>query len=347
MIELTEDFLIGTYTNKTSKGMYRVTLDTDQERLVNVRLAVELLKPSYVQVGSNHWVYTIKKAADGKKGAGIYQLGETAADAKLLGEALFDGPSPAYLGLDEKRHLLFGANYHAGRIDVFKIGTDGQLTRTDVVEHHGEMGPRPEQEMPHVHYTDLTPDGRLAVCDLGEDLVSVYDVSDDGKLTAVSDYQFPSGDGPRHMLFGKDGQFAYVMCELGSKLTVLRYDADKGSFTHVQTVKTIPDTWTAHNGAAAIRISSDGRFIYTTNRGENTIAVWAVQDDGTVKHVQSISSEGDFPRDFNFSKDEHYLVSSNQESDDLVLYRRDPATGQLTLLQKDVACPEPICVQPY
>lgn len=228
MIKLTEDFLIGTYTNKTSKGMYRVTLDTDQERLVNVRLAVKLLKPSYVQVGSNHWVYTIKKAANGQKGVAIYQLGATAADAKLLGEALFDGPSPAYLGLDEKRHLLFGANYHAGRIDVFKVSPTGQLTRSDVVEHHGETGPRPEQEMPHVHYADLTPDGRLTVCDLGEDRVSIYDISSDGKLTAVSDYQFPSGAGPRHMLFGKDGQFAYVMCELSSELTVLRYELPRG-----------------------------------------------------------------------------------------------------------------------
>ncbi|MDO4903055.1 MAG: lactonase family protein [Limosilactobacillus sp.] len=345
---MTEDFLIGTYTNKTSKGMYRVTLDTDAEKLVNVRLAVKMQKPSYLQVDSQGRVYTIKKRDDtGEKAVALYQLGETAKDAKLLCMLTHVGSSQCYLGLDEKRNLLFGANYHDGIATVFELGGEIGIDPASFVEHHGQTGPRPEQDGSHVHYVDSTPDGRVAVCDLGEDIVSIYDLSEYNQLSLVSEYHFPYGAGPRHLVFSKDGQFVYVICELSSELTVLKYNEHTAELTHVQTVKTIPDTWTEHNGAAAIRMTSDGRFIYTTNRGENTLAVWAVQDDGTVKHVQSISSEGDFPRDFNFSKDEHYLVSSNQETDDLVLYRRNPETGELTLLQKGVACPEPICVQRY
>ena len=137
------------------------------------------------------------------------------------------------------------------------------------------------------------------------------------------------------------------MGELSSKLEVLKYNSKDASFKHLQTLKTIPEDWTAHNGAAAIRISNDGKFVYTSNRGENTIAVFEVQPDFTVKHIQSISTEGDFPRDFNLNQDENYLLASNQNSDNLTLYKRNPSTGKLTLLQKDVSCPEPVCVMKW
>lgn len=344
---MTEDFIIGTYTNKTSKGIYRVTLDEDAEHLQPAQLAVNILKPSFLQVGADHRVYTIKKAADGTKGVACYQLDSDAASARLLGEALFDGPSPAYVGLDEKRHLLFGANYHGSRIDVFKISQDGQLTRTDSVIHDGATGPRPEQAIPHVHYADLTPDGRLITCDLGEDLITIYDITADGKLTEVSHFQDDPGFGTRHLAFHPNGKSVYVLGELSSELEVLKYDTPTAQLTRLQKVKTIPASWTAHNGAGAIHLSSDGRFVYTSNRGENTIAVFAIQPDFTVKHIQSISSEGDFPRDFNLSRDERYLVVANQNTDNLSLYRRNLTTGRLSLLQKNVHCPEPICVQRY
>lgn len=344
---MTEDFIIGTYTNKTSQGIYRITLDEDKQRLLAARLAVHMLKPSFLQVGPQHRIYTIKKAADGTKGVADYVLGKDAKGAKLLGQALFQGPSPAYIGIDTKRHLVFGANYHGSRIDVFKVSPDGKLTRTDSVVHNGKTGPRPEQEIPHVHYADLTPDGRLITCDLGEDLITIYNISDDGKLTEVSHFQDDPGFGTRHLAFHPNGKYVYVLGELSSELEVFKYDASNAKLTRIQKLKTIPSTWTAHNGAGAIHISHDGRFVYTSNRGENTVAVFAIQPDFTVKHIQSISSEGDFPRDFNFSRDEKFLICANQNSDNISLYRRDAETGKLTLLQKDVHCPEPICVQQY
>lgn len=265
----------------------------------------------------------------------------------MLSDVLAAGAPPAYVGVDDKRHLLFSANYHTAKIDVFKINEDGTLTQTDSVLHEGATGPEPEQEAPHVHYADLTPDNRLVVCDLGMDLVVVYDVSDDGKLTAVSRYKCEDGFGTRHIVFHPNGNYAYLLGELSSKLEVLKYNSKDASFKHLQTLKTIPEDWTAHNGAAAIRISNDGKFVYTSNRGENTIAVFEVQPDFTVKHIQSISTEGDFPRDFNLNQDENYLLASNQNSDNLTLYKRNPSTGKLTLLQKDVSCPEPVCVMKW
>lgn len=339
-----EQFLIGTYTKKTSKGIYKVTLDTDQEKITNVELAIPSQKPAYLQVGQDGRIYAIKQVDD-KGGVASYSLNDD--NAKMLSDVLAAGAPPAYVGVDNKRHLLFSANYHTAKIDVFKINEDGTLTQTDSVLHEGATGPEPEQEAPHVHYADLTPDNRLVVCDLGMDLVVVYDVSDDGKLTAVSHYKCEDGFGTRHIVFHPNGNYAYLLGELSSKLEVLKYNSKDASFKHLQTLKTIPEDWTAHNGAAAIRISNDGKFVYTSNRGENTIAVFEVQPDFTVKHIQSISTEGDFPRDFNLNQDENYLLASNQNSDNLTLYKRNPSTGKLTLLQKDVSCPEPVCVMKW
>lgn len=338
---MSERFLIGTYTKKTSKGMYAVTLDPVAEKLTDVKLAIPSQKPAYLQVGNDGRVYAVKQVDD-QGGVASYSLADD--NAKMLSEVLAAGAPPAYVGLDEERQLLFSANYHTAKVDVFKISPDGQLTQTDSVLHEGATGPQPEQEAPHVHYADLTPDKRLVVCDLGMDLVVVYDISADGKLTAVSRYKCEDGFGTRHIAFHPNGKYAYLLGELSSKLEVLKYNAKDASFTHLQTIKTIPADWTAHNGAAAIRISHDGKFVYTSNRGENTIAVFAIQPDFTVKHIQSISTEGDFPRDFNLSKDEHFLLASNQNSDNLTLYKRDAESGKLTLRQKDVACPEPVCV---
>lgn len=341
---MTEQFLIGTYTKKDSKGVYKVTLDPQKEEITNVELAIPSQKPAYLQVGSDKRVYAVKQIDD-QGGVASYSLQDN--NAKMLSKVLAAGAPPAYVGLDEKRHLLYSANYHTAKVDVFKINADGTLTQTDSVLHQGATGPQPEQDSPHVHFADLTPDQRLVVCDLGMDLVVVYDVSADGKLTAVSRYKSEDGFGSRHIAFHPNGNYAYLLGELSSKLEVLKYNATDGTFSHVQTIKTIPDDWTAHNGAAAIRLSKDGKFIYTSNRGENTIAVFEVQPDFTVKHIQSISTEGDFPRDFNLSSDESFLLASNQNSDNLTLYKRDAETGKLTLLQKDVTCPEPVCVQRF
>lgn len=342
---MSEDFLIGTYTKKDSQGMYAVTLDTDQPKLINDRVVVKSEKPAYLQVGSHNLIFAVRQEGD-QGGVASYKIVD--GKATLIDKSLSAGAPPAYVGLDHQRHLLFSANYHTAEIRVYKIGPDGSLTLTDSVTHQGPTGPAPEQtDGPHPHFADLTPDGRLAVCDLGMDLLVIYNITDDGKLIANSQFKFEPGFGTRHLVFHPNGKYVYVLGELSSKLAVLKYNARDASLSHLQTIKTIPDTWTAHNGAAAIHITNDGKFIYTSNRGENTIAVFSVQPDYTVQHIQSISTEGDFPRDFELSSTEDFLVASNQNSDNLTLYSRNAQNGQLTILQKDVVSPEPVCVKKW
>ncbi|WP_367341892.1 lactonase family protein [Limosilactobacillus sp.] len=340
---MNENFLIGTYTQKSSQGIYAVSLDTDEQKLSDVRLVAKSEKPAYLQIDGQNHLFAIKQDGD-RGGVASYQLKN--GQAKLVNDVLGAGAPPAYVGLDEKRHLLFSANYHLATIDVFRISEDGSLTLTDRVTHQGLTGPRPEQkDGPHCHYADLTPDGRLIVCDLGMDLLVVYNISDDGKLTAASRYHCESGFGTRHLAFHPNHRIVYVLGELSSKLTVLNYQAKTASFKELQTISTIPSSWTSHNGAAAIHLSADGRFVYVSNRGENTIAVFAVQSDYTLKHIQSISTEGDFPRDFELSSDDCFLVAGNQNTDNLTLYSRNSETGLLKKLQDNVHCPEPVCVK--
>ncbi|WP_137597155.1 lactonase family protein [Paucilactobacillus kaifaensis] len=338
-----ENFLIGTYTRKSSQGIYTIELDTNTNQLSEASLLVNAQNPTYLGISAANNLYSVVK--DGSQGGiGAYNLDTT--PVTMLNSVLGAGSPPAYVAIDEQRQLVFSGNYHQGTITVFKINDDGSITQTDQVTHQGLTGPAKEQDAPHVHYCDLTPDNRLVVCDLGMDLVAVYDISADGKLTAVSQYHNEPGFGSRHIKFNPvNPNTAYVLGELSSKLEVLKYNQSLGEFTHQQTISTIPTDWTAHNGAAAIHISADGKYIYTSNRGQDTIAVFKVLSDQSVELIQSISTEGSFPRDFSFDRLEKFIVCANQETDNLTLFERNSVTGRLTLLQKDVRCPEGVCVK--
>lgn len=335
-----EEILFGTYTKKTSKGIYYATLDTEEKTISEPKPVVGLQSPTYMKVTNKKTLVSVAKKDD---------LGGIAAfDAKnsaftFYDEALTPGANPCYVGFDEKRQLIFTANYHKGQIDVYKINADQTLSLTDTVKDEGN-GPRPEQDSAHVHYTDLAPDGRLIAVDLGNDTISTYDVSDEGKLSLVSVFKTEPGFGPRHIVFAHNSNYAYLAGELSSNLSVLKYDAKTGCFSLEQTVKTIPSTWTEHNGAAAIRISADDRFVYVSNRGHNSLAQFEIHDDHMVDFVEFVSTEGDFPRDFDIDPTGRFVVCANQNTDNGTLYERNEETGKLTRIQKDIVVPEGVCV---
>lgn len=337
-----ETFLIGTYTKKTSEGIYTVELDTDTKTLSEPKLIIKASNPTYLAISKSHHLFSVVKEND-EGGIGSFDLNDNSFAA--ADKVLADGAPPAYVGIDEARQLVFSGNYHLATIDVMKTNNDGSLTLTDSVTQEGLTGPAPEQSSPHVHYCDLTPDNRLVVCDLGMDLVVVYNISDAGKLTAVSRYHSEPGFGSRHIVFHPNGKIAYLMGELSSQVEVLSYNSESAEFEHVQTIKTIPADWTEHNGAAAIHISSDGKFLYNSNRGQNTLAVFAIDDKFKLTLIQSISTEGDFPRDFELDDTEKFIVVANQNTDNLTLYTRNQESGLLTTIQKDIHCPEGVCVK--
>lgn len=342
-----ETFLIGTYTKKSSEGVYQLELDTTAKQLQHLELVGKSGNPTYVAESKAHKVYAIDaESEDGKKIGGLKVLDASAAPFTEISKNLTPGSSPAYVSVDEAHQFVFTANYHTGVVTVYKIAADGTLTVADTVTHTGN-GPRPEQQDgAHPHYADLTPDNRLVVCDLGNDTVTVYNLSDDGKLSEQSKFTCEAGFGPRHIVFNTAKNVAYLVGELSSNVSVLAYDEAAGSFTLQQTLKTIPADWTAHNGAAAIRLSSDNQFVYVSNRGFNTLATFKVEANGQLTLIDQTSVEGDFPRDFNFNADESFVIVVNQNTNNATLYTRDAATGKLTMVQKDFTVPEGVCVAP-
>ncbi|GAB6092337.1 lactonase family protein [Furfurilactobacillus curtus] len=339
-----EHFFVGTYTKKSSQGVYQMSLDLDTGRLSAPILVAHADSPTYLARSAANRLYTVDKDANAHTG-GTSAFDLSTTPATLLNHVFSDGSSAAYEAVDEKRQLVYEGNYHMGTVKSLTIQPDGSLKVADIITHHGTVGPKPEQaDGPHVHFTNLTPDHRLVVCDLGLDQVMIYNVSDAGKLTLVSTFDTTAGFGPRHIVFHPTKPLAYLAGELSSEISVLHYDAANGTFTHLQTLSTIPNDWTAHNGAAAIRISADGQFVYVSNRGFNTIAGFAVGEDGLLSLRQQISTEGDFPRDFDLDPSQRFIVAVNQNTDNATLYQRNATTGQLSLLQKDVAVPEGVCV---
>lgn len=329
--------LFGTYTKADSKGIYQASL-SDQGKLADLKNVAEIGSPTYFAVSEAGFLYAVDKR-DGQGGLSVWDMSKDPYEK--TDEHIEEGASPAYVFVDEKRQLVYTANYHKGLLEVFKIN-GAKIELADSFKNTGN-GPRPEQDSSHLHYSALTPDDRIVTVDLGSDQVFTFKVDQDGKLSDKKIFETEKGFGPRHIRFDKDGKHAYLLGELSSKLSVLSYQ--DGEFKLISTQSTIPADWDKHNGAAAIRFSKDYRFIYNSNRGYNSIAVFKKSDDGSsVELIQQISTEGDFPRDFNISPDGKYLVVVNQNTNNASTYSIDQNSGKLTLVQKDFFVPEAVRV---
>ena len=336
---------IGTYTKGESKGIYCFTLNTDEKKIEDIKVAAELGNPTYLAISSdNRFLYSIVK--DGENGGvAAFSINET-GELSFINQQLSPGAPPCYISADDKNQYLFSANYHKGIVESHLLNrNDGSiLPAASTIKHQGR-GPDPRQDKARCHYSRFTPDGKvLAVIDLGIDALITYQVHDDATLTKVKLLPLKAGSGPRHLEFHPNGRFAYLLTELSSEVIVLDYE--NGRFSEKQYISTIPEDFKENNQCSAIHISSDGRFVYAGNRGHNSIAVFSVnQGTGELSFIENTSTEGDWPRDFALDPSEKFIVAANQESGNLVLFARDEDSGRLTLMESDIAVPYPVCVK--
>lgn len=334
-----EKILFGTYTRNNSQGIYQAVLDLDTSQLLDPQLLIsDIANPTYLTTTSDNYLISVA-VKQNQGGIAIYNLNKQTPT--LVDENLVDGAAPCYVSFDEKRQLVYTANYHKGEVNVFKLTEQRNLILCDTIQYSGN-GPKDEQDGPHAHYADLTPDEKLVTIDLGSDQVHTYDVSRNGKLTAIQTFNTPEGFGPRHITFSKDGHLAFLAGELSSEVAVLTYK--NGHFDLIQIISTIPEDWTSHNGVAAIRISDDNRFLYVSNRGNNSIAVFSIANDGILSLIQITPTNGDFPRDFAINYTGKYLIVAHQNSTVASLFEINSKTGKLTMLQTDIPIPEGVCV---
>ncbi|WP_188455060.1 lactonase family protein [Virgibacillus oceani] len=339
---------IGTYTKGKSTGIYTFTFNTEIPKITNVKEAAHLGNPTYLTISrDNSYLYSVKK--EGKSGGvAAYSINRDTGKLKHLNSQIAEGPSPCHISVDSENSQIVTANYHKGTVELYEIMKENQMVAaaSSAIKHTGSGPNKDRQEKPHPHYAGFTPDEKfVSVIDLGIDKLVTY-VINSGDLNEVSSLSFKPGSGPRHLEFHPNGKYAYLMTELSSEVITLNYNSDNGSFIEIQSITSIPEDFTENNQGSAIHVSSDGRFVYAANRGHNSMAVFSVdQESGELTFVESVSTEGDWPRDFTIDPTGRFLIASNQASGNLVLFSRDVSTGKLTLIQSDISVPYPVCVK--
>lgn len=337
------EWLLGTYTRGESEGIYQVALNTAEKKLENLSLIAKVGSPTYLAKNDQEDILYAIANEEGE--GGILSLVKDADGDSVRQDTLVsEGASPAYIAFDEKRKFIYTSNYHKGELAVYRSDDAGNLEKLDSIIHSGSSV-HENQTSSHVHYSDLTPDEKyLAVCDLGTDEVYTYEVDEEGQLSEKARLKVKPGSGPRHLAFHPNGKIAYLFAELSSEIIVLDYDSETGQFSERQTISSIPESHKTFNGGAALRLTEDGKFLYASNRGHDSIAIFKADDLGELSLIDYVSSEGDTPRDFNFDPSESFLLVGHQHSDNLTLFERNKETGQLSLLEKDFYAPEVVNV---
>lgn len=339
---MSEKLLLGTYTRRASEGIYEANLNHTTKQIEDVNLLAPVGNPSYLVPNKKGTVIYSILSEDGQ--GGIISLTYDGKQWSRRVAHLTDGPAPCYLSYDEEHQLIFTANYHAGSVHIYQTNEIGDLDLLDTVNHKGSSI-HANQQSPHAHFFERTPDGRYAVaCDLGTDEVYTYEVTDEGKLNEVARLSVKPGTGPRHLVFHPTLPKAYILGELSSEVLVADYDAQTGRFQIIDIVPTIPATHTDFNSGAAIRITTDGKHLYTSNRGHHSLVAFEILPDGRLDFIAYYRTDGETPRDFNLSEDERFIVVGHQDTDYLTLFERDQERGKLQKIQDHVPAPEVVCV---
>jgi 6-phosphogluconolactonase len=349
---------VGTYTGgKTnSQGIYGFKMQTGSPTLVPLGLVAETTSPSYVEIDPDRGLlFAVNETEEFEaKPTGFvsaFSIDRKTGKLTLINRQPAEGKAPCHLALDKARRNLIVANYTSGTVTVLPVAADGRLgTPSAVVQHKGSSVNPQRQAGPHAHCTTFDPAYRLLfACDLGLDKVLAYQL-DPAKGT-LSAHNPPSasvkpGSGPRHMDFRPDARFAYVLNELTSTVTTFAYDAKAGSLTERQTVSTLPPSFTGSNSGAEIVVHPSGKFVYTSNRGHNSIALFRIDPaQGTLTFLNAQDTGGRTPRNFAIDPAGRLLFAANQNSGTMQIFTIDQATGQLKAEGAPVEVPSPVCVR--
>jgi 6-phosphogluconolactonase len=349
---------IGTYTEEgsTSKGIYAYRFDSSNEQLTSIGLVAQTTNPSFLAAHPNHrFLYAVNEVGNyqGQKSGGVSAFAIDQATGKLtfLNEVASGGADPCYITVDKTGKFVLVANYTGGSVSVFPIQPDGSLGAASAFVQHTGHGTNPQrQEGPHAHSSDLSPDNRFAIVDdlgLDETLVYKFD-SAKGSLTP-NDPPFAkaeAGAGPRHFALHPNGKFGYVINEMGDTVSVFSFDAAAGVLRPLQTISTIPKDFTKQNDDAEIVIHPSGKFLYASNRGHDSIAVYSIDPKkGTLTLVEYAPTKGQSPRNFEIDPTGKLLFAANEKSDNIVIFRIDPQTGRLAATGKVLEVSQPVCVR--
>lgn len=348
---------VGTYTEGVrSEGIHLVRMDRRSGQLRKISSTNAGPNPSFLAIHPNrrvlYAVNELEKYQGRPTGAvSAFAIAKNTGALTRLNERLSEGGSPCYVSVDKSGKVVLVANYVGGSIAAFPAETNGSLAKVaSVVQHTGKGANAERQKTPHAHCIRSDPTNRFVLAaDLGVDRVFVYRLDIKSKtLSHVEggDAVMRPGAGPRHIEFHPRLPLVFVANELDSTVATLRFDAERGTLSPMETYSTLPSGWTGTNYPGDIHIASNGRTLYVSNRGHNSLAVFSVaRTTGALKLEQVISTEGDWPRNFSLHPSERWLLVANQRSGSVVVFARDPANGRLTRTPQRISMARPVCVQ--
>ena len=345
------DLLIGTYTSNGSKGVYVYAFDPATGS-ATLRSVAETQNPSFLTISKDRkYVYVANEQGKGKGMATAYAFDAQAGTLTFLNQQPTQGGAPCHITVDSHNRYVIASNYTSGNVSVFPVEPDGRLgALKQFIEYTGSGPDKSRQEAPHVHSAFFTPDEKqVYIQDLGTDKINIYDfrpTDPEGPLVPAAQPFVKSapGGGPRHLTQSKDGSVVYLVEEMTAKVMV--YARQNGRLEAIQEVEINEDGFSGEDGAAEVKMSPDGKFLYASNRGDaNTLAIYRVNPaDGTLTKIGNQSVLGRGPRNFNISPDGRYLLVANQYTDDVIVFTRNLETGMLTDTGHRLAIPSPVCV---
>jgi len=349
---------VGTYTQdgSTSKGIYAFRYDAATQEVTSLGLAAETTNPSWVALHPNgRFLYAVNEVQNynGPNSGGVSAFSVDRATGKLtfLNEVASRGADPCYITVDQSGKYILVANYTGGSIAAFPISADGKLGKASAFVQHTGHGLNPKrQEAPHAHSIDLSPDEHFAfVDDLGLDELLVYKFDKSKGSLKPNNPPFAkldAGAGPRHFTLHPSGKFAYVVSEMASTVTAFSVDLKAGVLHRSQSISTLPDDFKGENDDAEIVVHPSGKFLYASNRGHDSITVFAIDAaKGTLTVVEHASTKGKTPRNFAIDPTGTLLFAENQQSNNIVIFRIDEKTGKLTPTGKVLEVGQPVCIK--
>lgn len=346
---------VGTYTDGSSKGIYAYRFQSESGELTPLGLVAESPNPTFLALSANHqFLYAVNEESNYQKThSGLvsgFSIDHLHGKLKPINSVASGGSGPCHLSVDHTGSALFVANYGSGSAASFHLSRTGELSAPASQFQFSGHGPDTKrQEGPHCHCATVSPDNRFVLInDLGLDRIHVYRLDPaTAKLTANDPPAWSSkpGAGPRHLAFHPKGEFAYSVNEMASTVDVLRWDAKAGVLTTVQNISTLPADYHGESTGAEIAVDPTGRFVYSSNRGHNSIAVFAIdQGKGTLTSVEFAMTPGREPRGFTLDPTGTWVLVGNQMIGTISVFRRDPESGKLTATPKTIQLDKAVCL---
>jgi len=347
---------IGTYTGAKSQGIYVSRFDSRTGKLSDPKLAAETRNPSFLAVSPNEmYLYAVAEVSDaqGTRAGAVSAYAIEGKTGKLnpLNQQTSGGSGPCHVSVDATGKCVMVANYGSGSIAALPVKPDGSLAEAaTIIQHTGSSLNPQRQAGPHAHFICPSPDNRFALtADLGLDKILVYQLDAPAAKLTTNDPPFAvvaHGAGPRHLAFHPNGKLAYVINEMALTITTFSYDTARGTLFEEQTVATLPAGYTAteRDSCAEIAVHPSGKFVYGSNRGHDSVAVFAVDSKtGKLTLVQNEPTQGKTPRHFAIDPSGQWLLAESQNSDSIVVFAVNPATGKLSQTGQRLQVGSPVC----